>query len=66
MLIAGATLLGVAGLMAIFVLVMFCNFRARIKKGGYANMPYVPQPISNQPAYGNPIVVYSDQYNQPQ
>jgi hypothetical protein len=46
LLIAGSTLLGLGGLLAIFVLVMFFNFRARVKRGAYFGMNYAPaQPI---------------------
>ena len=60
MLISGATLLGIAGVLAVIVIVMFCNFRARIKKGAYQNI--AKQTFSANPqTFYNPIIVYPNQ-----
>jgi hypothetical protein len=63
LLIAGSSLLALGGLLAIFVFVMFCNFRSKIRNGGYipaggyGQIAGYPQP---------PIVIYSDQRQQQQ
>lgn len=72
--ITGGSFLGVGMLIAIFVFVMFYNFRSQVKNGGYINGQFPPQPQgvynpvpqpyypSNQP---NPIIIYSDQKSAP-
>jgi hypothetical protein len=56
--IAGSTMMAFGGLLAIFVFIMFCNYRGKIKNGtGYLRMPQQTYP----PAYQQPIVIYSDQ-----
>ncbi len=59
--IAGSTLICSGFLMGIFVFVMFCNYRAKIRNGtGYLKMP--PQQVFNP--YQPQVIIYSDQ-NQP-
>lgn len=64
--ITGSSLIGLGGLLAIFVFVMFCNFRSKIKRGVYNHMVCPQYQGLNQPLYGNPVIVYSDQQVQPQ
>lgn len=60
--VAGSTLMTFGFLLAIFVFVMFCNFRSKIRNGtGYLNVP--GNQVFN--AYQPPVVIYSNQ-NQPQ
>lgn len=61
--IAGSTLMGLGFLLAIFVFVMFCNFRSKIRNGtGYLNVP--GNQVFN--GYQPPVVIYSNQNQYPQ
>jgi hypothetical protein len=75
--ITGGSIMGVGFFLAIFVFVMFCNFRSKIKNAGYLGVQFLPpqgvynpgQLAFNQPAqaYNPPVIIYSDQsYQQPQ
>jgi len=56
--IAGSSLMGLGGLLAIFVFIMFCNFRSKLRNGtAYLKMP----PANQYPIYQQPIIIYSDQ-----
>ena len=60
--IAGNSFFCLGGLMAIFVFIMFCNFRSKLRNGtAYLKMP----PVHQYPVYQPPIIVYSDQNQLP-
>lgn len=64
--IAGGSLTGVGFFLAIFVFIMFCNFRGKIRNGAYLGMAQPIQPNAYQGAYNpnyapNPVIIYSDQ-----
>jgi hypothetical protein len=72
--IAGGSLIGVGLFLAIFVFVMFCNYRSKARNGAYLGMGFPPQIQPVQPIfypyqqglhgnYSNPVIVYSDQPN---
>lgn len=69
--ITGGSMMGVGFFLAIFVFIMFCNFRGKIKNGAYLGMPQLIQPYPYQAYQGaynpnyapSPVIVYSDQPN---
>lgn len=64
MIIAGGSMMGVGFFLSIFVFVMFCNFRNKVRRGEYVGMPYLQPIYIHYPVPNGQVsqpIVYSDQ-----
>ena len=68
-LVASWALYGIAIVCGVFVLIMFRNFKQRVREAGYAQMSYQQQAaaphFAPQLAHPPPVVVYSNQAQAP-